>query len=64
MKEIKKSDWVVVRLLVDAALTGVSQGGFRPTIEHTKAIMYLNKKYGTKTLYRSIDLIREERGAK
>jgi hypothetical protein len=64
MKDMKKADWVVVRLLVDAALTGVSQGGFRPTFEHIKAIMYLNKKYGMKVLGKSIDLIREERGAK
>jgi hypothetical protein len=64
MKEIKKSDWVVVRLLVDAALTGVAQGGFRPTFEHLKAIVYLSKKYGIKALGKAIDLIREERGAK
>jgi len=64
MKDMKKADWVVVRLLVDAALTGVAQGGFRPTLEHIKAIMYLNKKYGTKTLNKAIGLIREERGAK
>jgi hypothetical protein len=65
MKEIKKSDWVVVRLLVDATFSDVERyGKFRPTIEHVRAIMYLNKKYGTKILCKAIDLIREERGAK
>jgi hypothetical protein len=63
MKEIKKSDWVVVRLLVDAVLTGVAQGGFRPTIEHVKAMMYLRKKYGKKVLVNAVDLIRAERSA-
>ena len=65
MKDIKKSDWVVVRLLVDATFSDVDRyGKYRPTEEHVKAIMYLNKKYGTKTLCKAIDLIRAERSAK
>jgi hypothetical protein len=65
MKDMKKADWVVVRLLVDATFSDVERyGKFRPTIEHVKAIMYLNKKYGTKTLCKAIDLIRAERSAK
>jgi hypothetical protein len=64
MKDMKKADWVVVRLLVDATFSDKERyGRFRPTFEHIKAIMYLNKKYGTKTLNKAIDLIREERGA-
>jgi hypothetical protein len=64
MKDMKKADWVVVRLLVDATFSDKDRyGRFRPTLEHVKAIMYLNKKYGTKTLNKAIDLIREERGA-
>jgi hypothetical protein len=63
MKEIKKADWVVVRLLVDASVSDVDRyGSFRPTIERARAIMYLNKKYGTKTLCKAINLIRAERG--
>jgi hypothetical protein len=63
MKDIKKADWVVVRLLVDATFSDKERyGGFRPTIEHTRAMLYLNKKYGTKTLRKAIDLIRAERG--
>jgi hypothetical protein len=64
MKEIKKSDWVVVRLLVDATIADKNRwGAYRPTKEHIEAIMYLNKKYGTKTLCKAITLIRAERGA-
>jgi hypothetical protein len=64
MKDMKKADWVVVRLLVDATFSDKERyGRFRPTVEHVNAILYLNKKYGTKTLNKAIDLIREERGA-
>jgi len=64
MKEIKKSDWVAVRLLVDAAVSDKNRwGAYRPNEEHVRAIMYLNKKYGMKALGKAIDLIRTERGA-
>ena len=64
MKEIKKADWVVVHLLVDATFSDKERyGRFRPTTEHVNATLYLNKKYGTKTLCKSIDLIRAERSA-
>jgi hypothetical protein len=65
MKEIKKADWVVIRLLVDATFSDKERyGGFRPTKEHVNAIMYMRKKYGTKVLLKAIDLIRTERSAK
>jgi hypothetical protein len=64
MKEIKKADWVVVRLLVDATIADKNRwGAYRPNEEHVRAIVYLNKKYGTKALGKGIDLIRTERGA-
>ena len=63
MIDMKKADWVVVRLLVDATFSDIGRyGGFRPTVELTRAILYLNKKYGTKTVCKAIDLIRAERG--
>jgi len=63
MKDIKKADWVVVRLLVDVAISSTEQyGRYRPTKEHVNTIMYLNKKYGIKALCKAIDLIRAERG--
>ena len=65
MKEIKKSDWVVVRLLVDATVSDMNRwGAYRPNEEHLKAIVFLSKKYGIKALGNAIKLIREERGTK
>lgn len=63
MTNIKKADWVVIRLLVDSTFADVDRyGRYRPTPEHVKAIMYLHNKYGTKQLGKAIDLIRAERG--
>jgi hypothetical protein len=63
MKDIKKADWVVVRLLVDVTFSDKERyGGFRPTKEHVNAIMYMHNKYGKKSLLKAIDLIRTERG--
>jgi hypothetical protein len=64
MNDMEKADWVVMCLLVDATIADKNRWGtYRPNEEHVKAIMYLNKKYGTKTLNKAIGLIREERGA-
>ena len=63
MKHIKKADWVVIRLLVDATIADQNRwGAYRPLEEHVKAIMYLHNKYGMKALGTAIRLIREERG--
>jgi hypothetical protein len=62
MKDIKKADWVVIRLLVDVPYSDINRyGRFRPTEEHVKAIMYLHDKYGLKKLNKAIDLIRKEK---
>ncbi len=61
-KDIKKSDWIVVRLLVEA-------GEFNPRQLNTSrevlnSVMYLVNKYGTDKVCKAITLIREERGLK
>tara|TARA_R110000868_G_scaffold410524_1_gene698965 strand:+ start:309 stop:500 length:192 start_codon:yes stop_codon:yes gene_type:complete len=61
-KDIKKSDWVIVRLLVEA-------GEFNPqqlnrSREVLNSVMYLVNKYGTNKVCGAITLIREERGLK
>jgi hypothetical protein len=65
MKDIKKADWVVMRLLIDASVSDLERyGRFRPTIEHIRAIGYLYDKYGKKRLDKANDLIRAERSAR
>jgi len=62
MNDMEKADWVVMCLLVDATIADKNRWGtYRPTEEHVKSIMYLNKKYGVKTLCKAVDLIRAER---
>jgi len=60
IKKIKKSDWVVVRLLVEGASIN-PQGSFRSR-EYVNAVVYLLNKYGTDKTDAAIATIRKERG--
>ena len=61
--KIKKSDWVVVRLLVELAGAAlITPRQLNQSKEILNSVMYLINKYGTKKVYEAITLIREERG--
>lgn len=61
-KDIKKADWVIVRLLVEARKLNPSQ--LNRSREVLNSVMYLVNKYGTNKVYEAITLIRAERGLK
>ena len=61
-KGIKKSDWVIVRLLVEAGELNPQQ--LYRSKEIRNSVMYLINKYGINKVCEAITLIREERGLK
>jgi hypothetical protein len=58
--KIKKSDWVVVRLLVDGAR--LNPKDCFTSREYVNAVAYLVSKYGVVPTSDAVDLIRKERG--
>jgi len=58
--KIKKSDWVVVRLLIDGAK--MNPKGCFTSPEYVKAVVYLTNKYGLQPTSDAFDLIQKERG--
>ena len=58
--KIKKSDWVVVRLLIDGAR--LNPKDCFTSREYVNAVAYLVSKYGVVPTSDAFDLIQKERG--
>ena len=59
-KQIKKADWVVIRLLVELAVTSAYH--LTRSVEVARSVEYLVDKYGATAFCDAFDLIRSARG--
>lgn len=50
---MSKEDWIILRLLMAGVRTPATHSP-----DYPKAILYLRKKYGEKTLYEAIEQLR------
>ena len=60
MKKIKKSDWVIIRLLIDGARINSRECFTSP--DYVKAVVYLVNKYGLQPTSDAFDVIQKEKG--
>ena len=59
-KKIKKSDWVIVRLLIEGARISPRECFTSP--DYIKALLYLINKYGLQPTSDAFDVIQKEKG--
>ena len=59
MKKIKKSDWVIVRLLIEGAR--ISPRECFTSRDYVKAVVYLVNKYGLQPTSDAFDVIQKEK---
>jgi hypothetical protein len=60
MKKIKKSDWVIVRLLIEGARISPRECFTSP--DYVRAVVYLVNKYGLQPTSDAFDVIQKEKG--
>lgn len=56
-----KADWIILRL-VTVMVQGEARLTLKPDVQ--RSVLYLHKKYGKKHLFKCIDALHAERGAK